>query len=288
MGPPGFEPGTTSAPGWHPTKLDHGPIRGLHNYYLKLLLRVTKQATSKILVWLWTVPRCTLKISAVVPTYNEEENIKRCLTSLRKQRIEEIIVVDGGSRDKTVEIARSFADKVISSRELNTVARARMEGIRQATGDVIAFVDADTVVSRTWREGIEESFSDKDVVAATGPAYPLEEPRFLITLGYIISYDILIRLTLAIGRPHFMGFNSAYRADVLKKVKIPDVKVSEDALLSMAVYPMGTMVFNKKMAVYTSFRRVKKRGWSETIFYLLYNGLKVILTGEPFEEYAKV
>ncbi len=229
-----------------------------------------------------------LKISVVVPTYNEEENIGRCLNSLRKQGVFEIIVVDGGSVDRTVDIAEEYADKVISSDRFDSVSKARREGIRLASGDIVAFVDADTVVSTTWKEGILEAFSDESVVAATGPAYPLEGDGLLIHLGYIISYDYLVRLTLIMGRPHFMGFNSAYKADIVKVIEIPDVKVSEDALMSMAVYPMGKMVFNQRMAVYTSYRRIVKRGWSEALFYLLYNGIKVTLTGKPFNQYVKV
>ncbi len=229
-----------------------------------------------------------LKISVVVPTYNEEETIGRCLNALLKQGIHEIIVVDGGSSDRTVEIAEELATKVVSSEEYDSVSKARKEGIRLATGDVIAFVDADTVVSTTWRKGVIEAFSDEEVVAATGPAYPLEGGGLLINLGYIISYDYLVRLTLLIGRPHFMGFNSAYRHEIIRNIDIPEVKVSEDALMSMAAYPMGKMVFNHKMSVYTSYRRIKKRGWSEALFYLLYNGVKVTLTGRPFHEYVKV
>ena len=229
-----------------------------------------------------------LRISVVVPTYNEEKNIRRCLNALLKHGVHEIIVVDGGSADRTVEIAKELSTKVVSSEKYNSVSKARKEGIKLATGDIIAFVDADTVVSTTWKRGVLEAFSEEEVVAATGPAYPLEGDGLLINLGYIISYDYLVRLTLLIGRPHFMGFNSAYKSEIIKKIDIPEVKVSEDALMSMAVYPMGKMVFNHKMSVYTSYRRIKKRGWSEALFYLLYNGVKVTLTGKPFHEYVKV
>ena len=68
------------------------------------------------------------KISVVVPTLNEEAYIERCLKSLSAQNFpHEIIVVDGGSKDKTVQIADEYADKVFVVRERGIAyARARL------------------------------------------------------------------------------------------------------------------------------------------------------------------
>lgn len=87
------------------------------------------------------------RISAVIPTYNRENTIKRCLDSILNQTypIFEIIVVDDGSTDKTVDIIeKEYAGRVTVFRQKNKGAQAaRNAGIRMAKGDYIAFLDSD-------------------------------------------------------------------------------------------------------------------------------------------------
>jgi len=228
-------------------------------------------------------------ISVVMPSYNESKYIKRSLEALRNVGVDEIIVIDGGSKDSTVSIAKQYADIVESSPSYDSPAKARNLGIKISRGDVIAFVDADTVVARGWLEAIRNGFRD-GIVGVTGPAYPLEDISFASLVSYIISYDILVRFTLSIGRPHFLGFNVAYRRDILNRIGgfREDVAISEDALLSMSAYKIGKLRFLPDMVVYTSIRRVKERGMSESLFYLIYNGLLVTLFEKPFKVYPKI
>lgn len=230
-----------------------------------------------------------MKVSVVVPTYNEEEYIERTLKALRNVGAHEIIVVDGGSDDRTLEIANKYADILESSSSYDSPAKARNVGIRLSTGDLVAFIDADTVVSTSWLDAIIDCFSRKtEVIGATGPAYPLERESLLIA-PYIFSYDILVRLTLMVGRPHFLGFNCVYRRDFLESVSGFDenLRVSEDALLSMKALAYGKLAFLKGMSVYTSARRLKNRGYIESIFFLFYNGPAVVFLGKPFDYYPR-
>ncbi len=229
-----------------------------------------------------------MRTSVVMPSYREARYIGRSLRALRREGVDEIVVVDGGSDDGTVEIAREYADVVVSSRIFDSPAKARNEGIRISSGDVVAFVDADTVVAEGWMKALAEGFGDERVVAVGGPAYPLDDGRLLA--AYVLSYDFLVRATIALGRPHLMGFNSAYRRDALLKVGgfREDVPVSEDALLSLAVSRIGEVRFLPGMVVYTSTRRVRSRGLGESIFYLVYNGLSVILRENPFRVYPRI
>jgi len=117
-------------------------------------------------------------ISVVIPTFNEEENIAQCLVSLRHQTVPrseyEIIIVDGGSKDRTREIAGKYADKVFiqTSRK---VGGARNDGIMAATGDIVATTDADCIIPPIWIETITKGFDEKNVVLLYGPVYPIEE-----------------------------------------------------------------------------------------------------------------
>ena len=90
-------------------------------------------------------------ISIIVPAYNAEKTIQRCLDSISAQtdikNIKEVLVVDDGSRDSTSEIVRTFAEKdsrfKLIKKENAGVSSARNEGLRQATGEYIVFCDSD-------------------------------------------------------------------------------------------------------------------------------------------------
>ena len=87
-----------------------------------------------------------MKVSVIIPTYNREKTIKRCIDSIVNQSMPpyEIIVVDDGSTDQTLEILNKFYPdiKVIKQRHKGAQA-ARNAGIHAAQGDYIAFLDSD-------------------------------------------------------------------------------------------------------------------------------------------------
>lgn len=90
------------------------------------------------------------KVSIIIPACNEENYLKKTIDSLRNQDYQnlEIIVVVNGSRDKTFEIAKEYADKAFSFSEPLGPARARNEGVKKAEGDILVFLDADTLFSK--------------------------------------------------------------------------------------------------------------------------------------------
>ena len=92
-------------------------------------------------------------ISAVIPTLNEEKYIGSVLSSIEAQTVpvSEIIVVDCGSKDATVDIARKFGARIVKSKVCN-VGYQRDLGVISADGDVILMVDGDTVLSPKFVE----------------------------------------------------------------------------------------------------------------------------------------
>lgn len=91
-------------------------------------------------------------ISIIIPAYNAEKYIKKCLDSLLKQTKKEIeiIVINDGSTDKTEEIVKSYNDKRIKyfKNKNQGIGKTRNYGIRQATGDYIMFIDSDDYVEK--------------------------------------------------------------------------------------------------------------------------------------------
>jgi len=94
-----------------------------------------------------------LGISIIIPAFNEEHYINRCLESIVRLQIgrldKEIIVVDNGSCDNTVEISKSYGAKVLVKKE-GTIASLRNYGARFSNGQHLAFLDADCVVPKDW------------------------------------------------------------------------------------------------------------------------------------------
>ncbi|MGZ8195337.1 MAG: TIGR04283 family arsenosugar biosynthesis glycosyltransferase [Methylosarcina sp.] len=96
-----------------------------------------------------------MKFSVIVPTLNEEHSILACLSALQALRDRcEIIVVDGGSSDKTRIIAEDWADRLILSEKGR--ARQMNTGARAATGDVLIFLHADTFLPENAPELIQQ------------------------------------------------------------------------------------------------------------------------------------
>jgi len=102
------------------------------------------------------------RISAVVLTKNEEQNIQECLRSLRW--CDEVIVIDDGSKDKTAVLAGQAGATVFTRTMHGDFAAQRNFGLNKAKGEWILFLDADECVSDELKQEIENAVSRKDVV----------------------------------------------------------------------------------------------------------------------------
>jgi glycosyltransferase involved in cell wall biosynthesis len=146
-----------------------------------------------------------VQLSFVIPTKNEERMIGRSLeaiASLNFSRTQfEVIVVDNGSKDKTVAIAESFSSRMqlqVVLKPTGFVSAVRNAGARIARGSVVVFLDADCIVTPEWAKNALDVLGDPKVGAAGGPVLPeslhwiarawfendvLDEPRSVEYLG---------------------------------------------------------------------------------------------------------
>ena len=99
------------------------------------------------------------KISACILTKNEEKNIGRCLQNIAPY-VDEIVIVDGFSEDKTVEIARKYTDKIYQKEFSGSFAVERNYGIEKASNDWVFIVDADELPTKELMEKIEEKIKN--------------------------------------------------------------------------------------------------------------------------------
>jgi glycosyltransferase involved in cell wall biosynthesis len=115
--------------------------------------------------------------SVVVPVRNGERTLDACLRSLVAQEYpadrHEILVVDNGSTDRTPEVIDSHPVRRILEPSRG-VSNARNRGIREAQGEIVAFIDGDCVATPTWLREIVEPFSDPEVGCVAGELHHVE------------------------------------------------------------------------------------------------------------------
>jgi len=105
-----------------------------------------------------------LPISIQICTYNEETDILRCLHSASIQNVEEIIVIDGGSRDQTEKMVKEFGNVKFIKSPIANLTKQRELGVTNSKSDYVAFVDADDDLCEGWAKNLlaellEENYS---------------------------------------------------------------------------------------------------------------------------------
>jgi glycosyltransferase involved in cell wall biosynthesis len=214
-----------------------------------------------------------MKISVIIPAYNEEKHIALCISSLLNQNSAEIIIVNDGSTDKTEKTAKLFSRyvKIINLKKRSGVANARNVGVKVAKGDIVAFIDADSIAGPHWISSIKKDM--KKNVALVGPLKPLFEENIRdYTLPDAASN--IVRLSVKV-KPFVWGSNMACKRKFFEKVGgFRKVGSLEDFDLGYRLFKLGRIGFSKKMLVYTSLRRFKKDRMAA--FSLIANSLKLL------------
>ncbi|MCX6796036.1 MAG: glycosyltransferase family 2 protein, partial [Candidatus Falkowbacteria bacterium] len=112
-------------------------------------------------------------ISVLIPAYNEEKSICRCVNSCLNQtrKPDEIIIVNDGSTDNTLKILKSFGNKIkIVDLKKNTgnKSKAQEMGLREVKTDVFITTDADTSLDKNFVKEIGKSFDEEGISAVCG------------------------------------------------------------------------------------------------------------------------
>lgn len=186
-----------------------------------------------------------LRVSVVIPTYNEELRIADCLRALRTQTVKpfEIIVIDNNSSDQTVSIVEQFPEVRIVHETQQGLSHARNTGLNAARGEILARIDADTYVDAHWIEAVQSWFMlHPDHQAVTGIAWS----RVGITsktIGHLWSFAYYLQSRGVFGIQLLWGANMALRADAWRKARthciLNDKMVHEDQDLSLALASVG-------------------------------------------------
>ncbi|MFX0039655.1 MAG: glycosyltransferase [Promethearchaeota archaeon] len=189
------------------------------------------------------------KISVIIPTFNEEKNIKRTLIAIRRQVCDipyEVIVADGQSTDNTVSIAEKYARVYISSEkgkssQLNYV-------VPKSSGDLLIFLDADTLIDEYFLQKIFRIFEKhKKLLACSARikyydgravSFKVGSQTFTITNYFFLNFNMHIWYFFKslLGFPELIGCNIIVRREIFFKVggfkQLPDGLIGIDKVFS--------------------------------------------------------
>lgn len=212
-----------------------------------------------------------MKLSVVIPVYNDANYLKSCLQAIAAQTVQpyEVIVVDNNCTDDSVGIAKAFNATVVTE-AIQGIWPAAARGYDTATGDIIVRCDADTIAPRDWLEKIGASFErDKDQFAVTGPGvfYDTPQPlRFFASFYYMYAYFLLVGSAMA-NTPLF-GSNFALKRSVWMRVRLSvhstHTDIHDDIDLSYHILSFGSIRYDRKLQVGISGRPLKDWKGSRT------------------------
>jgi glycosyltransferase involved in cell wall biosynthesis len=227
-----------------------------------------------------------MRVSLVIPVYNEEKRIRKCLESIVNQieKPDEIIVVDNNCTDKTIEIAREYGAKIINEKKQGMIY-ARNAGFNTAKSEILAKTDADAILPRDWILKIKNSFKDPDLGGLSGPASYFKM-SLISEISSTIGFNTFTTIGRLLGHPMMYGPNMALRKTLWKKIKndvcLDDKKVHEDIDLSIHLAPFAKIKFDKNFTVKTT-----RNKWTDYLTEYITRLMKMLKAHKELIKQAK-
>jgi len=214
-----------------------------------------------------------MKVSLIIPVFNEEKYITLCLESLEKQieKPNEIIIVDNNCTDNTINIVKKYKKilpiKIVKEKKKGVVF-AKNKGFSKAKGDILARCDADSILPKNWIKKIKEDFSKNKIDGLTGPIIFYD---FFLKISFFSKIYLILMKILQKGET-LLGPNMAISKKIWEKIKkevcFDEKNIHEDIDLSLHILKNnGKIIYDFNLIVYASSRRITKTPW---IFFLNY------------------
>jgi glycosyltransferase involved in cell wall biosynthesis len=231
-------------------------------------------------------------ISFIIPCYNEEKNILKCILSIKEQAKDipgnyEIIVVDNNSTDNTAEIARSENVIVVKEHQKGVVF-ARQKGLETSRYQLIANIDADSKLGPNWVKNALEEINHNGVVVVTGPLIYSDGSFILRTIVRFYYYTAMFA-NKYIG-VFLQGGNCIIKKMYLDSIRGYDTSVKfygEDTMTAKRLKKFGKIKFSLKLNLYSSARRLQNQGVFKTSWLYFINYLYVTFKNKPLTEEYK-
>jgi glycosyltransferase involved in cell wall biosynthesis len=210
--------------------------------------------------------------SIVIPTLNEEKLLDAMLRQFTPEIIQrhrlEVVVSDGGSVDRTLTIARSYAHTVIENPDhiKQTISIGRNNGAQHARGEILIFLNADTLIRNVeeFFRVVEQEIQTDGIAALTCSVavYPPEERKIDVWFHgfYNWFFYMMNRTGMAMGR----GECHIIKRSVFDRVAgyAPRIAAGEDYDMFRRLDKVGRVKFLRDVVVYESPRRYRKYGYA--------------------------
>ena len=173
-------------------------------------------------------------VSVVIPTLNSGCTLESCLKSIREQDYPpgkvEVIIADGGSSDRTMEIARKHKARVFPNR-LKTGEAGKAVGLRKAGREIVAFIDSDNILpSKDWLRRMVEPFREDDIIASEPISYTYRKED-----GFITRYSALIGMNDPLCM--FLGNYDRFSMLTGKWTEMPHGEQDRGGYIKVRLYP---------------------------------------------------
>lgn len=234
-----------------------------------------------------------MKLSVVIPAYNEENYIGPCLKAVTKEATRsghdvEIIVVNNASTDRTVEIAARFPGVKVVTEPCKGLSRARNTGCRESHGELIMNVDADCLMPRGYISRMLPHFENPRLALLSGPFFFYDMPQ-AAQIGSMFFYlfqffpNVIGQRILRLGAIA-QGGNFVVRRRMLEKVGGFNTSITfygEDTDIAIRLSRVGLVRFSMRLQMRTSARRLLKHGLLRTGYFAGINIIFMLFWGRP-------
>jgi glycosyltransferase involved in cell wall biosynthesis len=209
-------------------------------------------------------------ISIIIPVFNEADHLQRCLSTIEAQTLTpyEIVVVDNNSTDDTVRIARTHPLVRVVTEKKQGIVHARNAGFNAARGDIIARIDADTILPPDWVQRVCSYYTNdknlKTALTGGGYFYNIRIPRFN---GWLQG-QIAFRMNRFIAGHYILwGSNMAFPVAMWQAVKQDTCTrddIHEDMDLAIHLHRLGYgITYLESLRVGVKLKRVWEDRWEQ-------------------------
>ena len=257
----------------------------LSNNALKLIKDYSIESTSAKLMNIYKNELYSKKVSVVIPTYKEEKFIEKTLRAVAKQTYPnyEIVVVDSNSPDRTRQLAKKYTKKVFNLKQRG-ISKGRNYGARHSDGDIILFLDADTIIEPDFLMNMTRVFRRENVAGASG--YVKTTGKAINRLIFMLCSEVAWVFS-KIKRPMFYGMCVAVRRDVYNKIGGFNEKLhtAEDIEFTRDMSKYGKCILSRDAIAYTSPRRVTGMGTFNAVMFHIKNFVNYSLFRKSAKDY---
>ena len=243
-----------------------------------------------------------MRLSFVIPAYNEEAYLDACLQSILEETRTcdaqtEIIVVNNASTDRTRDIALRYPGVVLVDEPRKGLTYARQAGLQVCSGSLIANVDADSRLPKGWLVKVLAAFdSNPELVSFSGPLVYYDLTRTqgaLVRIFYLLAWTTYMtnRFILRVGSM-VQGGNFVVSRSAMERIGGYDLSIAfygEDTDIARRLNECGEVRFTFALKMMSSARRLKKEGIFRMAGRYSLNYLWTIFLERPFtREYIDI